>query len=98
MKKPKGLGRGLDALIPPAESQHEDVLFQCPLEAISPYEDQPRKRFDSQKLNELVQMELELGLYWLRQDLHCFLSYDGVTVQRPGPSESSRNTENCREE
>jgi ParB family chromosome partitioning protein len=62
MKNTKGLGRGLDALIPPSESQHDDVLFQCPLEAISPYADQPRRRFDIQKLNELVQTIQEKGV------------------------------------
>jgi ParB family chromosome partitioning protein len=54
MKRPRGLGKGLDALIPPAEAPEESSIFSCPVDAISPHPDQPRKRFDNKKLHELV--------------------------------------------
>jgi ParB family chromosome partitioning protein len=61
MKKPRGLGRGLDALIPPVETT-EAVAFRCPVDAISPHPGQPRQIFDPKKLEELVQTIREKGV------------------------------------
>ncbi len=68
----RGLGRGLDALLPsrapaPAApvptSQGEDgSLFRCAIEKIQPQKDQPRRHFDTEKLDELAQSIREHGL------------------------------------
>jgi ParB family chromosome partitioning protein len=62
MKRPRGLGRGLDALIPPSEHQTESAPFNCPVDDIVPLEGQPRRRFDPQKLEEMVQTVREKGV------------------------------------
>lgn len=61
MKKQRGLGKGLDALIPPTEEESGQV-FLCPVEAITPHPHQPRKRFDENSLQELVQTIREKGI------------------------------------
>jgi ParB family transcriptional regulator, chromosome partitioning protein len=77
-KKPlRGLGRGLDALLPvrhppapaasgpserPAAGYGEGNVFMCALERIAPRRDQPRQHFDSAKLDELAQSIKEHGL------------------------------------
>ena len=77
-KKPmRGLGRGLDALLPvrsppststqgpdrpAAPSYGEGNVFSCALEHIVPQRGQPRQHFDPQKLDELAQSIKEHGL------------------------------------
>jgi len=77
-KKPmRGLGRGLDALLPvrnpPTPSAQssdrpavvtygEGNVFSCALEHIVPQRGQPRQHFDPQKLDELAQSIKEHGL------------------------------------
>lgn len=71
-KKPlRGLGRGLDALLPvrppatparPAEAYGEGNVFSCALERIVPQRGQPRQHFDTAKLDELAQSIKEHGL------------------------------------
>ncbi len=78
-KKPlRGLGRGLDALLParmpaPAErastpgapaapSYGEGNVFSCPIDKIVPQRGQPRQHFDSEKLDELASSLREHGL------------------------------------
>jgi ParB family chromosome partitioning protein len=61
MKKERALGKGLDALIPPLEKS-EGHAFLCPIDAIFPHPDQPRRRFDPQKMAELVQTVREKGV------------------------------------
>jgi ParB family transcriptional regulator, chromosome partitioning protein len=74
-KKPlRGLGRGLDALLPvrpppaaaaadrPAASYGEGNVFMCALERIAPRRDQPRQHFDNAKLDELAQSIREHGV------------------------------------
>jgi ParB family transcriptional regulator, chromosome partitioning protein len=61
MKRSKGLGRGLDALIPP-EERNEGYIFMCPVETISPHPGQPRQTFDPDKLEELVQTIHQKGV------------------------------------
>jgi ParB family transcriptional regulator, chromosome partitioning protein len=71
--KPRGLGRGLDALLPsapprsqernPAETKaYEGQIFSCALEKIVPQVGQPRQHFDSAKLDELAASIREHGL------------------------------------
>lgn len=77
MKRTRGLGRGLDALLPAtapprqatsAESEERqktygnDSVFTCPLERIVPQQGQPRQHFDEAKLAELAQSIKEHGL------------------------------------
>lgn len=79
-KKPplRGLGRGLDALLParvpaqperaapspgaPAPSYGEGNVFSCPIDKIVPQRGQPRQHFDSERLDELASSLREHGL------------------------------------
>jgi ParB family transcriptional regulator, chromosome partitioning protein len=71
--KPRGLGRGLDALMPtnvarsPERTAHDEKaysgqVFSCPLEKIVPQPGQPRQHFDNQKLEELAASIRQHGL------------------------------------
>jgi len=53
MNKPKGLGRGLDALLGADESPRRDSSATLPVSAIRPGKYQPRTRMDEQALAEL---------------------------------------------
>ena len=75
---PRGLGRGLDALLParmptqperigsapgaPVPSYGEGNVFSCPIDKIVPQRGQPRQHFDSTKLDELASSLREHGL------------------------------------
>ena len=50
MSKPKGLGRGLDALLGSAEPERKESLGTLPLGAIRPGRYQPRSRMDQDSL------------------------------------------------
>jgi ParB family chromosome partitioning protein len=69
-QKPRGLGRGLDALLPPIRGTSEpppassstttstsssERLFMCAIEKIVPNRTQPRQHFDSTALDELAE-------------------------------------------
>jgi len=58
MVKPKGLGRGLDALLggntPPPRSSSEDAVTTLPIAALQPGKYQPRTRMDQEALNALA--------------------------------------------
>ena len=54
MNKPKGLGRGLDALLGGDESPRRDASATLPVNAIRPGKYQPRTRMDEQALAELA--------------------------------------------
>ena len=54
MNKPKGLGRGLDALLGGGESARKDAMATLPVGAIRPGKYQPRTRMDEQALKELA--------------------------------------------
>jgi ParB family chromosome partitioning protein len=54
MNKPKGLGRGLDALLGTDESPRRDAPATLPVDAIRPGRYQPRTRMDEQALAELA--------------------------------------------
>ncbi len=73
---PRGLGRGLDALLPvrspepppgapsdrPAVNYGENNVFSCPLDKIVPNRGQPRQHFDAEKIEELAQSIREHGV------------------------------------
>jgi len=71
-KKPlRGLGRGLDALLPvrtppasarPGVDYGQGNVFSCALERIVPQKGQPRQHFETGKLDELAQSIKEHGL------------------------------------
>lgn len=61
MGRRRGLGRGLDALIPETTPQ-ADRLREVPLEAISPNPMQPRTHFAEDELQELAASIREMGL------------------------------------
>src|SRR6185503_5870620 len=54
MNKPKGLGRGLDALLGGDDGVRRDAMATLPVGAIRPGKYQPRTRMDEQALNELA--------------------------------------------
>jgi ParB family chromosome partitioning protein len=54
MNKPKGLGRGLDALLGSDNSGRKDAMATLPVGAIRPGKYQPRTRMDEQALAELA--------------------------------------------
>ncbi len=58
----KGLGRGLEALLPEIEVSDEDKVTEIPLEEISTNPFQPRKRFDDEKIAELAASIREYGV------------------------------------
>jgi ParB family transcriptional regulator, chromosome partitioning protein len=66
-KRP-ALGRGLGALIPGAQHQSSPPTpirrdyFECAIEDVHPTADNPRQRFDEQKLNELAESIRNQGL------------------------------------
>jgi ParB family chromosome partitioning protein len=63
MSKKSGLGKGLDALLPAAESQlPESGISQIPTAQIHPNPRQPRARFDPDELSELAQSIREHGV------------------------------------
>lgn len=59
MKPKRGLGTGLDALLP---DRLEGEFFLCPVEEIHPSPSQPRQEFDPETLEELAQSIREKGL------------------------------------
>jgi ParB family chromosome partitioning protein len=65
--KKRALGRGLDALLPPAPAAAagnygDKNVFLCALEKIVPHKGQPRQHFDATALEELAQSIREHGL------------------------------------
>ena len=59
----KGLGKGLDALIPGGfQPEPEGGTIQVPVEKIAPNPSQPRTEIDNSNLDELVQSILEHGI------------------------------------
>ena len=65
MKEKRGLGRGLDALLPaapPSTSYGEKSVFTCAIEKIAPQKGQPRRHFDPTALEELAQSIREHGV------------------------------------
>lgn len=70
-KAPRGLGRGLDALLPTktpqptrsaGQSYGDNNVFKCPVEKLVPQKGQPRQHIDPVALDELAQSIREHGL------------------------------------
>lgn len=71
-QKPRGLGRGLDALLPvrnpqppktqTGESYGSGNVFNCAIDKIRPQKGQPRQHIDDEKLEELAQSIREHGI------------------------------------
>ena len=61
MIKKSGLGKGLDALIPETENPSDSVM-KIKLNLIKPNENQPRKSFDEEKINQLADSIKEHGI------------------------------------
>ncbi len=69
-KSPRGLGRGLDVLLPTrkepvastGQAYGQGNVFECPIEKIVPQKGQPRQHFDKDRLEELAQSIREHGL------------------------------------
>lgn len=63
MVKKTGLGRGMAALLEVVEDEGKGSgYFSCPIEEIKPNSEQPRKRFSSEKLEELAASIREKGI------------------------------------
>ncbi len=64
MPKRKALGKGLSALIPEAGGADEKhpAFFQCPVHAIEPNPNQPRRTFEHSDFQELVDSVREKGV------------------------------------
>jgi ParB family chromosome partitioning protein len=50
----RALGRGLGALLPPADTEEGLRLREIPVESLVPNPQQPRRSFDGQALQELA--------------------------------------------
>lgn len=62
MAKPKGLGRGLDALLSEGETQGGERLLTLPVESLQPGKYQPRTRMDEEALRDLAESIRAQGL------------------------------------
>ncbi len=62
MSRRRGLGSGLDALIPSGGAQASDAIRQIQVDSIRENRSQPRTRFDEQALEELAASIREHGL------------------------------------
>jgi len=58
----KGLGRGLEALLPEIEVHEEDRIHEIPVREVSPNPYQPRRSFDEAKIEELAASIKEYGV------------------------------------
>lgn len=62
MSKKMALGRGLSALVPEDERGTNEDLREIDIDLIKPNKEQPRTRFDDEKLEELTQSIKENGI------------------------------------
>lgn len=60
--KARGLGRGLDALMPELPSENEERVAMLPIGDIDPSPAQPRRRFDQAALKELADSIRQVGV------------------------------------
>jgi ParB family chromosome partitioning protein len=61
-KAKRGLGKGLNALIPEIEVAENEKALEVEIEKLRPNTGQPRKKFDQEKINELAQSIKEHGI------------------------------------
>ncbi|MDR0928886.1 MAG: ParB/RepB/Spo0J family partition protein [Oscillospiraceae bacterium] len=62
MKPSRGLGRGLDALMPEMPAADGERVLMLPIGDIDPSPDQPRRRFDQAALKELADSIRQVGV------------------------------------
>jgi ParB family chromosome partitioning protein len=62
MAKRPALGKGMGALLDSAAQSGRGQYFLCPIEELKPHENQPRKHFDGDKMQELVESIREKGV------------------------------------
>ncbi len=62
MPKKRGLGKGLEALIPVTAGEHQAGMVEIPVDDIAPNPMQPRQRLDPESLEELAASIREHGL------------------------------------
>lgn len=62
MKAKRGLGKGLQALIPEEAAVEKEGVAQIPIDEIYPNKNQPRVHFDQEKLEELARSIKEHGV------------------------------------
>jgi ParB family transcriptional regulator, chromosome partitioning protein len=62
MSKKMALGRGLSALVPEVENYSNEEMREIDIDLIKPNKEQPRTRFDEEKLEELSQSIKENGI------------------------------------
>lgn len=62
MAKRPALGKGIGALISSAAQEGGKKYFSCPVEELKPYNKQPRKNFDDNKMAELIASIKEKGV------------------------------------
>lgn len=62
MVKKTGLGKGLAALIPDAETEIDSGIIELGINEIEPNTDQPRKVFDQEKIKNLAESILKHGV------------------------------------
>ncbi|MDR1569674.1 MAG: ParB/RepB/Spo0J family partition protein [Oscillospiraceae bacterium] len=60
--KPKGLGRGLDALLSDVSEENSNNIREIPLGDIDPNRDQPRKQFEPEALRQLADSIAQAGI------------------------------------
>ena len=62
VKKSRGLGRGLDALLPVTETASDAALQEIPVADIDPHPDQPRRTFSAEGISALAQSIRDQGV------------------------------------
>src|SRR3972149_6668134 len=62
MTRRRGLGKGLDALIPPDEPERKAGVQEVPIDGIPPTPRQPRTQIDPEALRELAESIREHGI------------------------------------
>ncbi len=62
MAKRPALGKGMGALLDSAAQAGRGQFFLCPIEELKPHENQPRKYFDGEKMDELVESIRQKGV------------------------------------
>ena len=83
----KRLGKGLGALLPSVEVQEDDVVNEVDISELRANPYQPRKQFDPEAMEELVQSIQEHGIIQplvVRKSLHGFEIVAGARRFRAG--------------
>ena len=81
--KKKGLGRGLGALIPSAETPkiEKRIFFYVGIEEISPNPFQPRKKVKDAAIDQLAESVKEKGIIQPLQKMHILIQFPHILHQ-----------------